>query len=332
MRRHLLGTLLLSASLATPALAGEGWIDDYDEAVEIARKEGKHLLVDFTGSDWCGWCIRLDKEVFQHDAFLDGVRDDWVLVSLDFPRSKKAKAEVPNPKRNKELSQHYGVSGFPTILLLTEEGEVIAKTGYQAGGPEKYVAHIVDITREPLAKLASVRELVAAFEGASGEDRPALLEKALQHVERNGKEGFGGLFVPGLRIALDTEDVGLRSRVIRALARVGDVDDSLLDAASAADPKNARGLRGDTLLAFVEAVNREEDIAPAVKRIDAFLGGEGMENLDGDSAILLHVYGAHWYKNFLDDADKARRYAQLGLERSDPGHRARNALRKLAEG
>ena len=142
--RSLSSTLAIGllATLATPAAAADEvnvWIGDFDQAVEIAKRDGKDLFVDFTGSDWCKWCIQLHNEVFDHEQFLVAAQKDYVLVALDFPNSEEAKAKVSNPERNDELSKKYQISGFPTVLLMTAEGDVFGRTGYQAGGPEAYV-------------------------------------------------------------------------------------------------------------------------------------------------------------------------------------------------
>ena len=108
-----------------------------------ARAENKPLLVDFTGSDWCGWCIRLDEEVFSQSAFQAYAAAELVLVEIDFPRRKTLSAELK--AQNEALAQQYGIRGFPTILLLSPEGELIEKTGYRRGGPESYVAHLKEI-------------------------------------------------------------------------------------------------------------------------------------------------------------------------------------------
>src|SRR5262245_30386000 len=100
------------------------WIADFDKAAELAKKEGKDLFVDFTGSDWCIWCQRLHEEVFKFDSFLDAEEKEYVLVSLDFPNSDEAKKRVPNPARNAELAQKYRIGGYPTILLMTSSGDV----------------------------------------------------------------------------------------------------------------------------------------------------------------------------------------------------------------
>ena len=132
-------------SSAGPSPASEGWIADFDRAAALAQKQGKSLLVDFTGSDWCIWCKRLDGEVFATEEFVAAASEDFVLVSLDFPSGAEARAAVPNPKRNEELKRKYEVQGFPTVLLMTPTGEVFAQTGYQPGGPEKYLAHLAEL-------------------------------------------------------------------------------------------------------------------------------------------------------------------------------------------
>ncbi|RYG18581.1 thioredoxin family protein, partial [bacterium] len=101
-------------------------------------------LMDFTGSDWCGWCIKLNDEVFKHDEFKTGVKDKFVLVELDYPRDK-SKLSEETQKQNEELQGKYSIQGFPTILLCDADGKPFAKTGYQAGGAEKYVAHLDEL-------------------------------------------------------------------------------------------------------------------------------------------------------------------------------------------
>ena len=116
------------------------WIEDFDKAKKQAKAENKYMLVDFTGSDWCGWCIKLNNEVFTQKEFLQYAQDNLVLVELDFPRGKPQSAEIK--KQNNELATKYGVRGFPTILILDPNGELVAKTGYQKGGPVAYIEHI----------------------------------------------------------------------------------------------------------------------------------------------------------------------------------------------
>ena len=129
--------LALTALVAAlPAHAEIKWLTDLDEAQKVAAKEKKAILVDFTGSDWCGWCIRLKKEVFNEKAFEIAAKD-FVFVELDFPRGKKLAPEVK--AKNEALSKKFNVQGFPTIMLLNAQGEAFAQTGYEEGGPANYL-------------------------------------------------------------------------------------------------------------------------------------------------------------------------------------------------
>ena len=123
--------------------AGDGWMTDFEAAKVKAKAENKPMLLDFTGSDWCVWCIKLDKEVFGEAAFKDYAAAELVLVELDFPEGKGQSAQLK--AQNEALAKQYGVLRFPTILLLSPDGELIEKTTYQPGGPEAYVEHIKGI-------------------------------------------------------------------------------------------------------------------------------------------------------------------------------------------
>jgi len=131
----------LAFGLSSLSAAEIKWVTDFEEAKTIAAKEGKSLLINFTGSDWCGWCIRLDKEVFDTDTFAEGVKDKFVLVKLDFPKDKSDMTEG-TITQNEKLQAEYMVQGFPSILLTDEKGRPFAKTGYQQGGPESYLASL----------------------------------------------------------------------------------------------------------------------------------------------------------------------------------------------
>jgi thioredoxin-related protein len=129
--------------LTVSVFAGDGWMTNFEAAQAKAKAENKPLLVNFTGSDWCGWCIKLHEEVFGEAAFQDYAKAELVLLELDFPRGKPQSAELK--AQNEKLAQQYGIRGFPTILLLSSDGKLIEKTGYQRGGPEAYVEHIKGI-------------------------------------------------------------------------------------------------------------------------------------------------------------------------------------------
>ena len=103
------------------ARAESAWLNDYKKAQEEAKTSHKFLLIDFTGSDWCGWCKKLDKEILSQSQFKDYARMNLVLLEVDFPRAKAQNAELR--KQNQELAQHYQVGGFPTIVVLNGDGQ-----------------------------------------------------------------------------------------------------------------------------------------------------------------------------------------------------------------
>ena len=153
---------------------GEGWSSDFEAAKKQAAETKKDLLIDFTGSDWCGWCIKLNKEVFSQEPFKAGVKDKFVLVELDYPRDK-SKLSAATLKQNEELAKKYPISGYPTILLTDADGKPYAATGYKAGGPEAYVKHLDELR----AKKAARDESFATAAKASGVDKAKALVAAL---------------------------------------------------------------------------------------------------------------------------------------------------------
>jgi len=132
--------ILMVLGFAATVFGADGWLTDFEAAKKLAAEKNLPILADFSGSDWCGWCIKLDKEVFSMDAFKAYAKDNVVLFLADFPSRKAQPAEVK--KQNEALKRKYAIRGFPTVLLLDEEGEILERTGYQAGGPENYVKHI----------------------------------------------------------------------------------------------------------------------------------------------------------------------------------------------
>ena len=116
------------------------WHSNLEKALEVAQAENKPVLLQFSGSDWCKWCIRLNEEVLFTKGFADWAKDNIVLVNLDFPRTIPQTDEVKN--YNRSLMNKYGIRGFPTVLLLDNKANVVLQTGYKAGGPAPYIMHI----------------------------------------------------------------------------------------------------------------------------------------------------------------------------------------------
>ncbi len=117
-----------AAKPAAEAAKASIWTTDFDAALKEAAATKRLVLVDFTGSDWCGWCIKLDEEVFDKPEFKAAAPKKFVLVKLDFPQKKKLPAG--ERERNDALAKKYEVQGYPTILVLDGEGKVVGRTGY----------------------------------------------------------------------------------------------------------------------------------------------------------------------------------------------------------
>jgi thioredoxin-related protein len=120
----LLSVLLIASHTA---LAAAGWTDNYEKALAQAKAEKKLVLLDFTGSDWCGWCMKLDKEVFSKADFKAFAKDNLVPVTLDFPHGKKLPKHTAD--QNAKLQHEHKVNGFPTLVLLDADGKKINQWG-----------------------------------------------------------------------------------------------------------------------------------------------------------------------------------------------------------
>ena len=122
-------------ALATTTAQADEWMVGYKKAMEKAKAEDKQVLINFTGSDWCGWCIKMDEETFSKPAFKKYADENLVLLMVDFPRNKEQSDKIK--KQNEKLKQEYKVQGFPTFVLLDSDGKVLEKRpGYIPGGPK----------------------------------------------------------------------------------------------------------------------------------------------------------------------------------------------------
>jgi len=135
-----LALLSLGSLCATEA----NWLTDYNQAVKQAAAEKKPLVMDFTGSDWCGWCIRLDKEVFSQPEFVEYAAQNLVLLKLDFPRKKQLPAA--ETAQNEKLAGRYSIQGFPTIVILDSKGKQLGQMGYEKGGAMSWIASLEKVT------------------------------------------------------------------------------------------------------------------------------------------------------------------------------------------
>jgi protein disulfide-isomerase len=125
--------------LAAAATASAGsWETDWDQARGRARRENKQILINLTGSDWCSWCIKLKKRVFEHEGFLAYAEKHLVLMEADFPRFAKQPPELA--AQNKRLRELYLTRGYPTVYLLDAGGNKLSEDlGEMAGGIDVWI-------------------------------------------------------------------------------------------------------------------------------------------------------------------------------------------------
>jgi thioredoxin-related protein len=113
------------------------WMTDAEAAQAKAKAENKLVLLDFTGSDWCKWCIKLKREVFDQPEFAQYAQSKLVTVVVDFPENHT----LPQLQQhaNRALKHTYNVGSYPTIILLDGDGKVVGRTGYVSGGPAAFI-------------------------------------------------------------------------------------------------------------------------------------------------------------------------------------------------
>jgi protein disulfide-isomerase len=158
MIRYLRPIIAWIATCAISMAATEGWTTDLEAAKSRAKAENKPIFLYFTGSDWCGWCIRMDKEILTKPEFLAYAKEHLVLLEVDFPNkpANKEKQSVELRAQNKALDNQFKIQGYPTVFLADAELKTIAESAYREGGPEKYVEHLKQLLEKP-AKPAEVK-------------------------------------------------------------------------------------------------------------------------------------------------------------------------------
>jgi protein disulfide-isomerase len=134
---------LIAFSFVTTIARGSEWQTDYEQALATAKAANKCVLLDFTGSDWCGPCIEMKKVVFSKAAFLNYAKNNLVLVEIDYPKLKALPEKVT--KQNERLLHQYGIdkSGYPTVILLNPHGKVLGELeGYSGERPADIISWV----------------------------------------------------------------------------------------------------------------------------------------------------------------------------------------------
>lgn len=204
-----------AAAASSYRSGGIQWLSNYDEAAKIAQQQQLPLFLFFTGSDWCTWCTRLENEVFDTPEFQSRAGNKFVFVSLDFPMHHQLEPRIAS--QNQQLKAKYGVSGFPSIVIVDAQGHKIGVSGYRPGGPNRYVdelAAMVDSYQKHLSTLkdldsnqpisnGDLKELyMKARELGENKEAAAILEKGLKGED---KDNF--FLLEKYRITIETGDM-----------------------------------------------------------------------------------------------------------------------------
>lgn len=192
--------ICLLPSVMISTVGAVEWGTNYEAALVQAKEEGKAVLADFTGSDWCGYCIRLRSEVLEHPSFKAWAEKNFVLLEVDMPQNPKFDEALRD--QNEKLCKKYGVDGFPTVLVLDAQGRALGGLFGYEGDPE--------IAMQVLSPGLRVQQLLLEAEKLSGDFKLQALIEAwklmpddLQKQNVSIKEGI---------LAIDTQDVsGLRA-------------------------------------------------------------------------------------------------------------------------
>lgn len=149
---------LLMTTMVSVACSGESsgesgliWNDNFEQAAAQAKAENKYMFLNFSGSDWCIWCMRLDEQVLSQPAFQEYAKENLIMMVADFPTDKELSKALE--EQNQNLALRYGIEGLPTILILDPDANVAGVTGFQYGGAENYVNHIKNIITQYEAKI-----------------------------------------------------------------------------------------------------------------------------------------------------------------------------------
>lgn len=123
--------------VSSSATVSSKWNVNFMGSLEVAKAQGRHVFVFFTGSDWCGWCQRLNREILKTPEFERYAAENLVLVEIDFPRAKSLPPAVVD--QNAKLAKIFRIEGYPTVIILNSEGKPVGRLGYQEGGPAPFL-------------------------------------------------------------------------------------------------------------------------------------------------------------------------------------------------
>ncbi len=136
-------SFVISFLLSSTAIFAQDWTTNFEEAKILASKKNQNIVLVFQGSDWCGPCIKLDREIWSTDIFKEFSKSHFVMLKADFPRKKANQLDSEQIQRNTLLAEKYNPSGyFPFVVVLNSDGKVLGETGYKKVTPTEYITQL----------------------------------------------------------------------------------------------------------------------------------------------------------------------------------------------
>lgn len=271
---------------------GIEWLTSYTKAMNMAKASSKPVVLFFTGSDWCGWCNKLEKEALETPAFSKAINDKLIFVKLDFPMHTKP--DSATHQQNEQLQKKFSVRSFPTIVLVDPDQQLIGITGYRAGGGKQYATHLMKMVNEYAAYKQQMHRL--GSHKFSGKELKRLYQKA----QELSLENDANLLI---RIGMNSDQAHFfLAERYRFLVNTGQFNkeetnilkQQLLDS----DPKNKYLTHYQVAVIDFEACCEEMEkrdlppemaIAPLLHYISAF-GEKDQENLWRLNMVISQVY------------------------------------------
>ena len=268
------------------------WFTSFDEAVNLSKSNSKPIVLFFTGSDWCGWCSKLEKESLDTPEFAQTAGDKFIFVKIDFPLNTTLPPHQAT--QNKDLQKRYNIKGFPSLIILDSQQNQIGATGYRPGGGKMYTEHLskfisdfsnyqqkmqqVDKQKLSVTELKKMYEMAQTFGycddvkkildvGMTSKDKSFFLVEKYRYLAKHGSIS-------------DKEAINLRKQI------------------SVSDPKNEKKTQYELAVIDFEANNElsnkeqrsaEIAVAPLVEYIEKF-GSQDKENLWRLELIISQVY------------------------------------------
>lgn len=285
---------IYSCRLAADPAGGRAtikWLTNYEQAVQQSKAASKPLVLFFTGSDWCGWCNKLDDEAFETAEFASAASTKFIFVKLDFPLYSNQDQQLK--AQNKELQQKFDVRSFPTVIIVDpKKNQQIGVTGYRPGGGKSFADHLLKMVNEysgykqKMSSLDQSKQSGAALKQIYTKAKELGLTQDVAKIVKRGMQSDESLFFMTERYRHLADEGQIRSKEAVALKQ------QLLSS----DPLNEKQVHYQIALVDFETYSNEPEnhrteltVAPFISYIEKF-GSKDKDNLWRLQLLISQVY------------------------------------------